>query len=223
MLFRSTWRAVGRSYSKGEVIHIEEAILHPNEGIYNPDFEGFSNSGDQIICFQGYLTEPSFIAAFSTTGWIDSGAVTNSTSYLPSVLSLGSNALGFSTEFDNGYYNGIQSGTPSELLAAINNPNNWYRQNSLGNIVFPDWSFSVLSDVPLPTPILYISQESSTSLRLYWDDVLGAQTYRVYCSANPEALFPDAWSVLEDSIATTTITLSLSPFSQMFFRVVARD
>lgn len=61
------WRAVGRSYQQGEVIHIVEGILYPNEGIYNPDFTGFSNDGDQIIAYQGYITEPSFVAAFSTS------------------------------------------------------------------------------------------------------------------------------------------------------------
>jgi hypothetical protein len=96
----------------------------PNEGIYNPDFDGFSNDGDQKIAFQGFVTEPSLIAAFSSTGWISSGTPTYISPYLPEPMVLGVNALGFATEVDNGVYNGTQTGSAAFLLSQINDPAN---------------------------------------------------------------------------------------------------
>ncbi|MDZ4120902.1 MAG: hypothetical protein U1C33_00680 [Candidatus Cloacimonadaceae bacterium] len=215
------WRGVGRAWQKGEVIHIEEGILHPGEGIYNPDFEGFSNSGDQIIAFQGYLTEPIFVAAFSTTGWLDSGVPNNNSSYLPDALSLGINALGFASEIDNGVYNGTTSGTKNQLLHAINNPENWTRANSLSNITFPTWNIDVVST--LSSPSLTIAPISETTIRLAWEAIPFAETYSIYFCPNPRDDFPAGWQMLENGIADLSYDLPAAslPANTQFYRIIA--
>jgi len=212
------WRAVGRAYTKGEVIHIEEGILHPDEGIYNPDFEGFSNNGDQIIAFQGYLTTPSFLAAFSTTNWLTSGTPTNSSSYLPSSLALGTNALGFDTEVDDGYYAGPQLAPATALLTAINNPANWVRDNSLASLSFPEWEFHVDC---LAAPEVQISTSDPNTLHLTWPSVTGATSYCVFSSALPDAAFPSAWTVENPAVPATELNLTATN-PRRFFRVVSQ-
>jgi len=212
------WRGVARPYLKGEVIHIEEGILHDNEGIYNPDFEGFSNSGDQIIAYQGYITDPVFIAAFSTTDWLSSGTPTTNSSYLPSALTLGVNALGFSTEIDDGYYSGTQSGSAITLRAAINDPANWTRNNSLSNLTFPSWNFQFLG---LTTPVAVVNQSEGNYIDLSWAPVSGATYYKLYSSVTPDAAFPLNWTLLNGNLNQTTWTDSSAGEARLFYRVVA--
>jgi len=214
------WRGVGRPYQKGEVIHIEEAILHDDEGIYNPDFEGFSNSGDQIIAYQGYLTEPDFIAAFSTTGWIDTGIPTNSSSYLPSVLTIGENALGFATEIDNGYYIGIQTGSVAEIRAAINNPANWTRSNSLTGFSFPAWNFQI---GVLSAPVTVINHGTGTNVDLSWPAVPGATYYKLYASEIPDAAFPGDWILINGSLVQTSWSEPATVIRKRFYKVIAAN
>jgi hypothetical protein len=216
------WRGIARAYQQGEVIHIEEGILRDNEGIYNPDFEGFSNSGDQILAFQGDLSDPVFLAGFSTMGWLTSGTVSNNTSYLPESLTLSTNALGFSTEVDNGYYNGSMSGTVTELLSAINNPVNWLRNNSLANITFPNWQFNLVNT--LNAPDVCISCSSPSTLHLEWTAVPNASVYHIYCSTNPYVDFPDFWTEVIDNYADTSIDIDLTTEASqtMFYRVLSK-
>ncbi len=215
------WRGVGRAYQKGEVIHIVEGILYPDEGIYNPDFEGFSNSGDQIIAYQGYLTEPSFIAAFSTGGWLESGTPDNNTSYLPVELILGQTALGFDSEVDNGCYSGITTGPKAFLLAHMNDPINWTRANSLNNISFPDWAIEVTSG--LDAPLVEISLLNEDTVRLSWPSVAGASSYVLYSSQEPNAVFPSEWTMISAGITSTSADLNVppQPLMKSFYRVVA--
>ncbi len=210
------WRGVGRSYLSGEVIHIEEGILHEDEGIYNPDFEGFSNSGDQIIAFQGYLTEPSFIAALSTTGWISSGIPGTNSSYLPETLVLGQTALGFSTEIDNDYYSGARVGSIAHLRTAINDPNNWTRQNSLSNITFPDGGFTLYNTIK---PELAITRTAENMLHLSWGYLSGVR-YSVYRTSNPDAAFPEAWELVEGNLLIGEYDLDAALNPQEFYIVV---
>ncbi len=215
------WRGVGRAYNKGEVIHIIEGILLPDEGIYNPNFEGFSNSGDQIIAYQGYLTEPSFIAAFSTSGWLESGTPDNNTSYLPVDLVLGETALGFDTEVDNGYYSGITTGSKAALLASMNDPVNWTRANSLNNFNFPEWAIVVTSG--LEAPMVNISLIDDETIRISWPSVAGASSYVLYYSQFPNALFPTEWTIVSAEITGTSADLNIpsEPLLKRFYRVVA--
>lgn len=212
------WRGVARAYSKGEVIHITEGLLHDDEGIYNPDFEGFSNDGDQIIAYQGFITEPSFIAAFSSTGWITSGVPTNNSSYLPAPLEQGVNALGFSTEVDNGYYNGTQTGSAATIRLAINYPANWTRANSLGSITFPLWDFVLDS---LSQPQVEITLLDASNIRITWEEVSNATYFTVYASDSPELSFPAAWTVLADNLSGFTLDINTTGYPKRFYRVLA--
>ena len=214
------WRGVGRSWTAGEVIHIEEGVLHAGEGIYNPDFEGFSNSGDQIIAYQGYITEPSFLAAFSTTNWIESGVPTNSSSYLPAPLVIGETALSFPTEVDNGVYNGPTTGFAQELRTAMNNPANWTRANSLGSVSFPSWQVNVINTISQPSASIQI--QGLFSLRVSWEAVPGANSYSLYASPDPVASFPSGWQLVEPSISGLFIDINLSSAAaRQFYRVTA--
>ena len=212
------WRGVGRSYAKGEVIHLVEGQTFINEGIHSPGVEGLSNDGDQIIAFQGTLDAPSFISAISSTGWLTEGTVNNNSSYLPSTLTLGVNALGFATEVDDGVYNGATTGSVAEIRTAINNPENWTRAGNLNNISFPVWNF-VLNALVMSEPV--ITQISSTTIRISWQQVSGATHYNVYKSSLPYASFTQDWVLAADNITglfweTTEIT---SP--RQFYRIIA--
>ncbi len=215
------WRGVGRSFLAGEVIHIVQDELYPNEGIYNPNFEGFSNDGDQIIAYQGYVTEPTFLAAFSSTGWIDSGTTTNNTSYLPYPLVLGETALGFPTEVDNGVYNGTTTGTKAGLLASINNPGNWTRAGSLANIIFPEWNFTILPHLQCPNPSIVLIDENT--IRLAWDNMEAADYYLVYSSINPDAEFPEQWNLICSDCNETQFDIDIAnqEVDRQFFRIIA--
>lgn len=121
----------------------------------------FSNSGDQIIVYQGTsgdATGATFIYAlntgqsnFYTSGngtWYTGGAAVSSDniSYLPPGLSSitavaltsstssssGTGAMGSSNYgFDNMRYAGITSGTKTQILTAMANPTNWLGNNDL--------------------------------------------------------------------------------------------
>ncbi len=214
------WRGVARPYLKGEVIHIVEGTLQNDEGISNPDFEGFSNDGDQIIAFQGYITEPYFLAAFSTTNWLSSVIPTNNSSFLPTTLTQGDTALGFTSEVDNGYYNGTQTGSVAAILAMINNPANWTRANSLSGLSYPNWSFALSL---LAIPQVSICQVDANGLRLTWQEVSGADTYSVYSSNEPDAVFPDDWTLVLDSTSSLFYDINPPSSSKCFYRVVAAN
>jgi len=214
------WRGVGRTYATGEVIHLVEGQTFTNEGIHSPGVEGLSNDGEQIIAFQGTIDEPSFIAAISSTGWLTEGTVSNNSSYLPSVLTLGVNALGFATEVDDGVYNGATTGSVAEIRTALNNPDSWNRAGNLNNITFPNWNF-VLNALVIPEPL--ITKISSTTIRISWQPVSGATHYNVYKSTLPYASFPQDWVLAADNVTglfweTTEIT---NP--RQFYRIMAAN
>ena len=88
----------------------------------------FAASGDQILAYQG---STSFVAAINSEGsgvW-QSSATDSNTSALPSGLVNGTTAVAVN-EVDNARYTGTLSGTREELLAAINNKDNWEGDNS---------------------------------------------------------------------------------------------
>jgi hypothetical protein len=213
------WRGVGRTYARGEVIHIVEDTLYSNEGIVEPNFSGFSNNGDQILAFQGETTSPFFIAGFSTTNWIISGVPTNNSSYLPSTLILGETALGFSSKKDNGCYNGIiTNGTAVQFRTATNNPLNWIRDNSLANMSFPAWDLTIqLASVSNIT----LEMIDAQTLRISWLRPGGALSYTVYAASDPYGLFPDTWQILQSGIEDDYIDVPInSVFMHHYYRII---
>jgi len=119
--------------------------FRPNEGIMSytvpagglsagevvePSVSGvnLSASGDQILAYQGTA---SFVAAVNSEGagvW-QSDATNSNTSALPTGLVDGTTAVALA-EVDNARYSGTLSGTREELLAAINNKDNWEGSDS---------------------------------------------------------------------------------------------
>jgi len=87
-----------------------------------------STAGDNLFIFEGSPTAPSFIWAWKNDGPFDADATSNSTTALPSALTLGVNAMTIETTedgSDNSRYIGTTNGTPQQLAAAIANPANW--------------------------------------------------------------------------------------------------
>ena len=215
------WRGIARAYAKGEVIHIVEDTLYTDEGIINPNLSGFSNSGDQILAYQGAAGTPNFIAGFSNTGWLNSGTPTNNSSYLPATLNINDTALGFSDEVDNGCYNGAMlTGSPSQLRAAIHNPANWLRNNSLTEILFPDWNITVMSD---GITGICLQRIDNLTFRISWDIVSGAASYKIYTSANPDATYPEDWNILNQGLETNHYDLTINSLNNpaRFYRITA--
>ncbi|NDW10800.1 T9SS type A sorting domain-containing protein [Dysgonomonas sp. 520] len=117
-----------------------------------------SIAGDQIFAYQGTVISPSFIAGISFNqnesgqpgSEFDGASTSNSTTGLPSQLTIGVNAVhvyntsAFAEE-DNSLYNGqTTSGTKQVLAAAINNMNNWGGNNDTPFVLDPmPFTFSV--------------------------------------------------------------------------------
>lgn len=92
-----------------------------------------STNGDQIFIFTGASTSPTFLYGlnFANTGWVANSTTSNSsnTSNIPGALTSGSTAAHMGN-FDNGYYSGSLSGTPSTILTNLANTSNWTRRNT---------------------------------------------------------------------------------------------
>lgn len=115
----------------------------------NPDFTAdsgsfaLSASGDQIIAYQGTLTNPTFIYALNSEGsavW-QTDATSSNTSALPTGLVNGETAVALE-EVDNAVYGGPTAGTQTELLAAISDPSNWSGDNNTRQTL-PTTAFTV--------------------------------------------------------------------------------
>lgn len=135
-----TYTAPAAGLTKGTVIQIDGTTV-TGGGTMSSGLTGLSSSGDQIIAYQGLNTAPTFIAALSTKAWLTTGTTNSNTSYLPTGLTNGLNAIDFATEMDNGYYNGITVGTKSALQSLIHDPANWVRDDI--NQTWPTWAFSI--------------------------------------------------------------------------------
>lgn len=123
-----TWTA-SAAINKGTVITV------------NPTAISFSTSGDQIFAYQGAATAPVFIFGLSTRAWV-TGSISASTSRRPAALTVGSTAVAFSTEVDNGFYNQVSNtGTKAQHLANIANVSKWTRSNTRYSS-FPSWTFT---------------------------------------------------------------------------------
>ena len=120
------WKASG-GFRTGENI---VTWVAPTGGItagtvVNLEMSDISNSGDQIIAYEGSISNPTLLFALNNDGssW-SSDATSNNNSALPTGLTNGVNAITLN-EKDNFAYTGITSGTAATLLAAISNKANW--------------------------------------------------------------------------------------------------
>lgn len=111
---------------------------------------GLSGQGDQVLAYQGTVSEPSFIYALNSegTGWQDDADSAN-TSAIPFGLTDGQTAVAFN-EIDNGFFDTsvLNSGTKAQWIEAIATPDNWTFSNSA--LPLPSGSISVTAPVPEP-------------------------------------------------------------------------
>lgn len=122
----ATWTAPSSGVNLGEVVSINILDKSADVGSVNVDSGmAFSSSGDQLIAFVGTQQNPEFICAFNNKGSeFQTDATSSSTSALPPGLTLGFNAVAVK-ELDNVVYEGISSGSLSELTEALFNPDSF--------------------------------------------------------------------------------------------------
>ena len=137
----TTWTAPNGGLLKGTSITISGNTVTGGGSATSSSSLALSTSGDQIIAYQGSSTSPNIIAAVSSTAYISTGTTNTNNTFLPSGLTENITAISFATDLDNGYYNGITTGTLNILRSAINNSANWVTNNSLQT--FPAWNFSI--------------------------------------------------------------------------------
>jgi len=108
-----------------------------------------SQTGDQILAMQVTGTDTVMLAGISSTVWETTCATTcggagNNKTCLPPNLADGVNSVSFTIEKNNAFFNlDDVSGSPAEILAAINNPANWTGADELQ--IWPTWSVSVVT------------------------------------------------------------------------------
>ncbi|MBO9701823.1 MAG: T9SS type A sorting domain-containing protein [Sporocytophaga sp.] len=148
-----------------------------------------TDTGDQIIAYQGTSSAPRFIYALTSNSWITSGTVTATNSYLPPGLVNGVSARDFATEVDNGKFSTLSvTGTRNSILSAIGTATSWVRDNSptlpSGNASGTNsaWTFNV-TDAVVPTYVWSNGETtqciSVTAIGTYsvtYSDIHGCQT-----------------------------------------------
>ncbi len=135
------WTSPASTLLAGTVVTITStATVSSGHGSATGTINGLAGGGDQVICYRGTSGSPTFIAAFSSSAWLASGSVSNSTSYLPSGLTAGVTASNVVTQADNMYYNNTLTGPVSILRSLINNTSNWI--TSASSQTFPSFTTS---------------------------------------------------------------------------------
>ena len=165
--------------SRGTVIHVttsDNGVIIPDPLSADPgtitwvenNSTVVSYMGDQVFLYQGTEASPTLIAGCtwnvesgSTTANWDGSAVSAMTSALPDQLTNGETAIWLyeagesPTERDNFKYNGITSGSPAQLRAAINTLSNWLVDTttvSTGNPydleTFPTFTVEITNTAP---------------------------------------------------------------------------
>jgi len=135
------WTVPSGGLNKGTVVVIEGANVLTGGGTMSHGLTGLSQSGDQILAYQGTASNPSFIAGISTTEWIETGAVSSNKSYLPTELELYYTACGFENEIHNGVFTGSLTLSANTAKSFINSPGSWQRDDLIQP--FPAWLFNV--------------------------------------------------------------------------------
>jgi hypothetical protein len=99
-----------------------------NANVVANGFLDLATLADQVIAYTGSFASPTVIAAVNVSmGW-DADATDSQTSANPNV-STGFD-LCLTTTKDNAMYNGPTTGTPAQILAAINTLSNWSTSNT---------------------------------------------------------------------------------------------
>lgn len=126
------WTVPGGGISQGTVVEIDGTNV-TGGGSMSGALDELSPAGDQIFAFQGYVTNPVFIAGLCTKNWSTIGSAGKNNSYLPGALTDGVYAVDWTAggELDNGYYSGsLVAADTATMLALINDDTNWTRDNN---------------------------------------------------------------------------------------------
>ena len=118
------------------IVTSNTVITPAGNGTVTGNINGLSTSGDQILMYKGTnsTTPTLFIAGINwgnAGAWLTSGTPTSNQSFIPADLTDQVNAISFTSELDNGYYNNTQSGSIASLKALINNGANWTCDNNI--------------------------------------------------------------------------------------------
>ncbi len=175
--------------SAGTVVSVNGTTFSPSIGsVSGVKLTPFA--GDQILCYQGTSGSPTFIAAINgdynsldyvaSTGW-NTGSNSNTTSSaLPTGLTNGINAISLYpgvSEVDNARYNcTLTSGTGAELLAAINNKDNWVSDNGTAYASPCTTSFTVTTPVPVEL-ISFNALLKDQTIELNWETATEINNY----------------------------------------------
>ncbi len=148
-----TWTA-DRAYSKGEEIVIETSL-------------SLTDTGDQVIAYQN---DSDMIAAINDEGahvWQDD-ATSSNTSALPQGLVNGVTCVALA-ETDNIKYNrSVTEGTRDELLAAINNWENWSGSNTTAQTLSTAGYTVNDSSLPVELSSFNVAQLGTNSANIQW-------------------------------------------------------
>ncbi|MBK7809731.1 MAG: choice-of-anchor I family protein [Saprospiraceae bacterium] len=156
----------------GTVIKIQTSALIANKGTVTGSGFGLSSSGDQVIVYTGSAANPSYITALTSNAWVaNNSSCSGSLSMIPNGLEDGINAVNLSTapgnvsgNSVNAYYEGIQSGSPTELRTAILNPANWITApGGTAAQTWPNYSF------PAAPTVINASIINQTTIRLIFN------------------------------------------------------
>lgn len=144
---QAIWRATS-SLPVGTVVVITEGDTTATFGKVSGVI-ALAQAGDQVIAMQANGSDTTLLAGISQTTWAASCATTcggtnNNFTCLPPTLVNGSNAISLNTTINNSFLNVSNLiGTPAEILAIINNPNNWTVSNNEQPWTEGYWQFTV--------------------------------------------------------------------------------
>jgi hypothetical protein len=128
----SSWRLNVGAFNEGPVYtYVAASAVAAGTKISLPDTShgmAFATAGDTVLAFQGSVYQPSFIAGIgwsSTDPFIVTGSATANNSYLPSTLTLATNAVELGNLDNFGYTGATTTGTAGALRAAATTTANW--------------------------------------------------------------------------------------------------
>jgi hypothetical protein len=172
-----TWQAPASGISAGTVISIQTSALVASAGTVSGSGFGLSSGGDQVIIYTGSASAPNYITALSANAWIASNtSCSGSLSQLPAGLTDGVSSINLSTApanvsglTVNAYYNGVMTGTNTQLKASILDPANWIGVGSATPPqTWPVWAF------PGPPSVVSVAVLNATTLRVIFNADLDA-------------------------------------------------
>lgn len=155
----------------GSIISIKNDVPLANKGTITGSNFGLGSGGDQFIVYTGTATNPKYITALTSNGWLTANtSCSGSNSKIPSTLTDGQNAFNGSTitgnvsgNTANAYYTGTQTGNAAQLRVAILNPANWAGvASATAPQTWPTWSF------PGPPSVLGTKIINQTTVQVFF-------------------------------------------------------